>query len=26
VSYFADLRYQVTYHPYGVAVPETELC
>jgi 2-polyprenyl-3-methyl-5-hydroxy-6-metoxy-1,4-benzoquinol methylase len=26
VSYFADLRYQVTYHPYGVAVPEAELC
>lgn len=24
VSYFADLRYQVTYHPYGVAVPEAE--
>jgi len=26
VSYFADLRYQVTYHPYGVADPESELC
>lgn len=26
VSYFADLRYQVTYHPYGIAVAETELC
>jgi 2-polyprenyl-3-methyl-5-hydroxy-6-metoxy-1,4-benzoquinol methylase len=23
VSFLADLRYQVTYHPYGVAVPET---
>ena len=26
VSHFADLRYQVTYHPYGIAVPETEQC
>jgi SAM-dependent methyltransferase len=26
VSYFADLHYQVTYHPYGVAVPEIEIC
>jgi SAM-dependent methyltransferase len=26
VSYFADLRYQVTYHPYGVAVAEAEQC
>ena len=26
VSYFADLKYQVTYHPYGVADPEHEIC
>ena len=26
VSFFADLHYQVTYHPYGVAIPEIEIC
>jgi SAM-dependent methyltransferase len=25
VSFFADLWYQVTYHPYGIAVPESEI-
>ena len=24
VSFFADLQYQVTYHPYGIADPEWE--
>lgn len=24
VSYLADLRYQITYHPYGIALPESE--
>jgi SAM-dependent methyltransferase len=26
VSHLADRRYQVTYHPYGIAVPEGEPC
>jgi SAM-dependent methyltransferase len=26
VSYLADLKYQVTYHPYGVALPDAEIC
>jgi SAM-dependent methyltransferase len=26
VSYFADRRYQVTYHPYGVASPDAQPC
>jgi hypothetical protein len=25
VSFLADLRYQVTYHPYGIADPDSEI-